>query len=181
MVAGRSERVSRSTQITTECHCGIHSRWKHGACLLVPDYHLVSLQLTGITCPMLNRQANTSPSIDDSLAMEAKSYVEDRLLQREVKVVLHGVNHQNLVGRLIHSNGDIALCLLREGLARCVDWSLVFLPQAERERYRAAETHAKDHGLKIWNRHAAPVSRLDLDMDDGDASDGSPPDEYQVQ
>ena len=144
-------------------------------CLLVPNYQLVSIQLTGITCPMLKQQADAIPSI------EARRYVEDRLLQREVKVVLHGVNHQNLVGRLMHSNGDIALCLLREGLARCVDWSLVFLPQAERERYRAAEAHAKDHGLNIWNRHVAPVSRLDFDMDDGDAPGGSTSEEYEVK
>ena len=150
-------------------------------CLLVPNYHLVSIQLTGITCPTLKQQANAIPSIDDSLPIEAKCFIEDRLLQREVTVVLHGVNHRNLVGSVMHPNGNIALYLLKEGLVRCVDWSLVFLPQAERERYRAAEKHAYDHRLKIWNRHAVAVSHLGFDMDGGDTSRDSPSEEYEVQ
>jgi staphylococcal nuclease domain-containing protein 1 len=119
-------------------------------CLLIPSYYLVTIQLTGIKCPMLKREHN---SINELFAEEAKQYVEKRLLQRQVKILLDGVNKQNLVGTLLHPNGNIALHLLKEGLARCVDWSLTLLKQDRREEYRAIEKLAKENRLKIWQNY----------------------------
>ncbi|CAF1668146.1 unnamed protein product, partial [Adineta ricciae] len=96
-------------------------------CLLLPSYYLVTVQIAGIKCPMLKREGSSTNETNEPFAEEAKQYVDTRLLQRQVKVILDGVNNQNLVGTLLHPNGNIALHLLKEGLAKCVDWSLTLL------------------------------------------------------
>ncbi|CAF4430465.1 unnamed protein product [Rotaria socialis] len=121
-------------------------------CLLMPSYHLVTVQLTGIKCPMLKREGSSNET-NEPFAEEAKQFVDTRLLQRQVKVILDGVNNQNLVGTLLHPNGNIALHLLKEGLAKCVDWSLTLLQPGWREKYRATEKYAKDSRLRIWKNY----------------------------
>lgn len=60
-------------------------------------------------------------------AEEARCFVEVRLLQRDVEIILESVNNNNFVGTILHPKGNIAEALLREGLARCVDWSIIFM------------------------------------------------------
>ncbi|CAF1282947.1 unnamed protein product [Adineta steineri] len=132
-------------------------------CLLLPSYYLATIQLTGIKCPMLKREGGTTNETNEPFAEEAKQFVDTRLLQRQVKVILDGVNNQNLVGTLLHPNGNIALHLLKEGLAKCVDWSLTLLQQGWREKYRATEKHAKDNRLRIWKNYVAQSGHADND------------------
>ncbi|CAF1691267.1 unnamed protein product, partial [Adineta ricciae] len=73
------------------------------------------------------------------------------------------VNNQNLVGTLLHPNGNIALHLLKEGLAKCVDWSLTLLQPGWREKYRATEKYAKDNRLRIWKNYVAQAGHTDND------------------
>jgi staphylococcal nuclease domain-containing protein 1 len=132
-------------------------------CLLLPSYYLVTIQLTGIKCPILKREGNSTNENNEPFAEEARQYVDTRLLQRQVKVILDGVNNQNLVGTLLHPNGNIALHLLKEGLAKCVDWSLTLLQQGWREKYRATEKYAKDNRLRIWKNYVAQPGHTDND------------------
>lgn len=132
-------------------------------CLLLPSYTIATIQLTGIKCPMLKREGSSTNEANEPFAEEAKQYVDTRLLQREVKVVLDGVNNQNLVATLLHPNGNIALHLLKEGLAKCVDWSLTLLQQGWREKYRATEKYAKDNRLRIWKNYVAQPGHTDND------------------
>ena len=132
-------------------------------CLLLPSYYLVTVQLTGIKCPMTKREGSATNETNEPFAEEAKQFVETRLLQRQVKVTLEGVNNQNLVGTLLHPNGNIALHLLKEGLAKCVDWSLTLLQPGWREKYRATEKYAKDNRLRIWQSYVAPSIHADND------------------
>ena len=60
-------------------------------------------------------------------AEEARYFVESRLLQRDVEIVLESVNNANFVGSILFPKGNIAEALLREGFARCVDWSMAFM------------------------------------------------------
>lgn len=130
-------------------------------CLLLPSYHLVTIQLTGIKCPVLKRDSSSTNETNEPYAEEARQYVDTRLLQRQVKVILDGVNNQNLVGTLLHPNGNIALHLLKEGLAKCVDWSLTLLQQGWREKYRATEKYAKDNRLRIWKNYVPQPGHID--------------------
>ncbi|CAF0800526.1 unnamed protein product [Rotaria sordida] len=150
-------------------------------CLLLPSYYLVTLQITGIKCPISKREGSSINETSEPFAEEAKQFVDTRLLQRQVKVILDGVNNQNLVGTLLHPNGNIALHLLKEGLAKCVDWSLTLLQQGWREKYRATEKYAKDNRLKIWKNyvpqpgHADNENNLSSDTN-STASNGKPSD-----
>ncbi|CAF2744030.1 unnamed protein product [Rotaria sp. Silwood2] len=129
-------------------------------CLLLPSYYLVTVQFCGIKCPVLRRDDS---SASERYAEEAKQFLETRLLQREVKVILDGVNNQVLLGTLLHPNGNIALYLLKEGLARCVDWNLTLLQQGWREKYRATEKYAKDSRLNIWQNYLPQTGFIDND------------------
>ena len=130
-------------------------------CLLLPSYYLVTIQLSGIKCPMLKREGGASNENNEPFAEEARQYVDTRLLQREVKVILDGVNNQNLVGTLLHPNGNIALHLLKEGLAKCLDWSLQLLQPGWREKYRATEKYAKDSRVRIWKNYVPQAGHGD--------------------
>lgn len=57
--------------------------------------------------------------------------MELRLLQREVDIILESVNNNNFVGTILHPKGNIAEALLKEGFARCVDWSIAFMKTGE--------------------------------------------------
>ena len=69
-----------------------------------------------------------------------------------MQIVLESVNNANFVGSIIHPNGNIAEALLREGLAKCVDWSLACVTGGG-EKYRMASAHAKENKLKLWKNY----------------------------
>lgn len=130
-------------------------------CLLLPSYYMATVQITGIKCPLLKREGSASNENNEPFAEEAKQYVDTRLLQREVKIILDGVNNQTLLGTLLHPNGNIALHLLKEGLAKCLDWNLQLLQTGWREKYRATEKYAKDNRLRIWKNYVAQPGHVD--------------------
>jgi staphylococcal nuclease domain-containing protein 1 len=74
------------------------------------------------------------------------------LLQREVDIVLESVNNKNVIGTVLHPNGNIAEALLKEGLAKVVDWSLACVtPLAGGpEKYRQAQAVARERKLRLW-------------------------------
>lgn len=75
----------------------------------------------------------------EPFAQEAKYFTDCRLLQREIQIVLEGVSsNQNFLGSVIHPAGNIAELLLKEGFAKCVDWSMGVLSSGH-EKYRQAE------------------------------------------
>lgn len=72
--------------------------------LLLPSYHQITLQLSGLKSPGFKREADGSET-PEAFAEEAKQYVESRLLQRDVKVILEGVANQSngiLLGSILH-------------------------------------------------------------------------------
>ncbi|TMS02706.1 Staphylococcal nuclease domain-containing protein 1 [Larimichthys crocea] len=50
--------------------------------------------------------------------------------------------------------------LLKEGFARCVDWSMAVYTQGA-EKLRAAERSAKERKVRIWKDYVAPTANLD--------------------
>merc|ERR1712142_568504 len=109
-----------------------------------PTYQYVTLLLSGVRAPSA-RPGEDKETFED----EAKFFVESRLLQRDVQIILEGVSNNNIVGTVIHPNGNIAEILLKEGFARCVDWSMTMVSQGP-EKYRAAEKVAKDKRQRLW-------------------------------
>lgn len=75
----------------------------------------------------MDDKGRPDPTAKVPYAEEARYFVEVRLLQREVEIILESVNNNNFVGTILHPKGNIAEALLREGFARCVDWSIAFM------------------------------------------------------
>uniref|UniRef100_A0AC11CUV5 Staphylococcal nuclease and tudor domain containing 1 n=1 Tax=Ovis aries TaxID=9940 RepID=A0AC11CUV5_SHEEP len=127
--------------------------------LLLPDYYLVTVMLSGIKCPTFRREADGSET-PEPFAAEAKFFTESRLLQRDVQIILESCHNQNILGTILHPNGNITELLLKEGFARCVDWSIAVYTRGA-EKLRAAERFAKERRLRIWRDYVAPTANLD--------------------
>ncbi|XP_078495054.1 staphylococcal nuclease domain-containing protein 1 [Ciona intestinalis] len=124
----------------------------------LPSHHQITFILSGIKTPMIKRDPeDPKKEIADPYAAEAKFFVESRLLQRDVKIILEGVSNQNiLLATVLHPNGNITEILLREGFARCVDWSIASYSQGA-EKLRAMEKQAKERKSRIWKDYVAKV------------------------
>lgn len=75
----------------------------------------------------MDAEGKPDHSVPVDYANEARYFVESRLLQRDVQIVLESVNNTNFVGSILFPKGNIAEALLREGFAKCVDWSMAFM------------------------------------------------------
>ena len=126
---------------------------------LLPTYEYVTVMLTGIKCPMFKRDGDQD--IAETFAAEAKYFTDSRLLQRDIQIILEGVSNQNFLGTVIHPAGNIAELLLKEGFARCVDWSMGVL-SSDHDKYRQSERSAKERQLRIWKDYVPSSSALDI-------------------
>ena len=72
---------------------------------LLPDFYHITLMISGIRCP----QIKTDGEPDEPYAKEAQYYVEKRLLQREVEVILESANNNNFVGSIRHPKGMLTI------------------------------------------------------------------------
>ncbi|XP_033888738.1 staphylococcal nuclease domain-containing protein 1-like isoform X1 [Acipenser ruthenus] len=127
--------------------------------LLLPDYYLVTVMLSGIKCPSFKREPD-GQEIPEPFAAEAKFFTESRLLQRDVQIILESCPNQVILGTILHPNGNITELLLKDGFARCVDWSIAVYTQGA-DKLRAAERSAKERKVRIWKDYVAPTANLD--------------------
>eukprot|EP00124_Ichthyophonus_hoferi_P001257 Ihof_evm5s61 gene=Ihof_evmTU5s61 len=124
---------------------------------LLPDFKYITVQLAGIKTPGFKRaEDGSNVDVAEPYADEAKFFVESRLLQRDVQVLLEGVTNQNFLATIIHPAGNISELLLKEGMARVVDWSLTCVTEGK-EKYRAMEQLAKAKKLRIFRDYVAPA------------------------
>lgn len=84
----------------------------------------------------MDAEGKPDPSVTVDFAEEARFFVESRLLQRDVEIVLESVNNANFVGSILFPKGNIAEALLREGFAKCVDWSMAFMKTGSYTKFR---------------------------------------------
>ena len=58
-------------------------------------------------------------------AIEARCFTEARLLQREVDVLIGGIDkYGTFYGTILHPKGNISVEILKNGLGRVVDYSI---------------------------------------------------------
>ncbi|MGH0132058.1 UNVERIFIED_CONTAM: hypothetical protein FKN15_048480 [Acipenser sinensis] len=69
--------------------------------LLLPDYYLVTVMLSGIKCPSFKREPD-GQEIPEPFAAEAKFFTESRLLQRDVQIILESCPNQVILGTILH-------------------------------------------------------------------------------
>lgn len=107
-------------------------------------YQMITLMISGIKCP--------PPEDSTSIGDEAKFYTECRLLHRDVNIRLEqtsgGSNSSAFVGSVSIGKNNIAEYLLREGMAKCIDWTLALVQDPV--KYREAEREAKLKKIRIW-------------------------------
>ncbi|KAI7860214.1 hypothetical protein BDC45DRAFT_600942 [Circinella umbellata] len=133
--------------------------------LTLPDksQQYITLLLTGIKAPACKRD-NAPESVSEPFGEEGKFFVETRLLQRGVKVLLEGTNGQNFVGSVKHPAGNIAELLLANGYAKCVDWSITLVTGGPIP-LRNAEKVAKDKKLRVWRDFVAKEKTNDSEFE----------------
>lgn len=118
---------------------------------LLPNFEYITLQLSGVRAPS-TKNPTASDSKAEPFSEEAKFFVESRLLQRDVQIILESTSNQNFVGSIVHPKGNIAESLLREGYAKCVDWS-IGLCTGGAQKLRDAERQAKEKRLRLWKTY----------------------------
>uniref|UniRef100_A0A5S6QCB8 Staphylococcal nuclease domain-containing protein n=1 Tax=Trichuris muris TaxID=70415 RepID=A0A5S6QCB8_TRIMR len=128
--------------------------------VVLPTYTPITVMMSGIRSPTFKLGEGGSVGTAEPYAEEAKYFTECRLLQQDVEILIESVSNQSFLGTILHPNGDIAEALLREGFARCVDWSIGLVTGGS-ERLRAAERKAKERRLRLWKSYEAPAASAD--------------------
>jgi len=99
----------------------------------------------------------------DPFGREAKHFTEIRVLNRDVRIVLEGVDKfSNLIGSVYYADGDspndLALELVENGLAKYVEWSANMMEEDAKRKLKAAELQAKKDRLRIWTNYIPPAT-----------------------
>ncbi|KAL7618083.1 hypothetical protein Lser_V15G03852 [Lactuca serriola] len=99
----------------------------------------------------------------DPYGREAKHFTEIRVLNRDVRIVLEGVDKfSNLIASVYYSDGestkDLAMELIENGYAKYVEWSASMMEDEARRKLEAAELLAKKTKLGIWTNYVPPAS-----------------------
>eukprot|EP00640_Fibrocapsa_japonica_P000834 CAMPEP_0113935162 /NCGR_PEP_ID=MMETSP1339-20121228/2371_1 /TAXON_ID=94617 /ORGANISM="Fibrocapsa japonica" /LENGTH=728 /DNA_ID=CAMNT_0000937219 /DNA_START=1 /DNA_END=2187 /DNA_ORIENTATION=- /assembly_acc=CAM_ASM_000762 len=93
----------------------------------------------------------------EPFALEAKHFSEVRLLNREVDLLLEGLDkYGNFYGTVLHPMGNVSVELLKHGLGRMVDWSSEFCARDRATAMRAAEREAKLGRLRLHRNWQPP-------------------------
>lgn len=99
----------------------------------------------------------------DPFGLEAKYFTELRVLSRDVRIVLEGVDKfSNLIGSVYYPDGDsakdLALELVENGLAKFVEWSANMMEEDAKRKLKAADLQAKKSRLRIWTNYIPPAT-----------------------
>ncbi|GAX13294.1 staphylococcal nuclease domain-containing protein 1 [Fistulifera solaris] len=123
------------------------------------QYAHFNLMLAGASCPRLGNPKAEPPTAPEPFAEEARQFVTARLLQRELKISLYGTDKSSsaAVGTIHHPAGNIAVELLKNGLARMTDWTVRMMPTADVPPYRMAENSSKRTLKGIWHSYSPPA------------------------
>ncbi|RKP40139.1 hypothetical protein BJ085DRAFT_24850 [Dimargaris cristalligena] len=127
------------------------------------EFQSVVLFLSGIKCPIVRKGIPGMDDLVEPFGEEAKFFVECRLLQRDVRVILEGLagTNQNFVGSVIHPAGNIAELLVSSGMAKCVDWSLSMVTGGP-AKLQAAERYAQKNCLRLWKNYELKIQLASL-------------------
>lgn len=119
------------------------------------QYASFTLILAGVTSPRAGNPRAVPPTDSEEFANEARTFAELRILQRELDIVLHGTDKSGTCGvaSILHPKGNIAVELLKNGLARISDWSLRLMPSSDVPALRTAENEAKRSKLCVWQSY----------------------------
>lgn len=131
---------------------------------LFPEFQFVQVFVAGTQAPSLARSHGTAETVPvaDPFALEAKFFTEVRVLNRNVHIVLQGVDkYSNLVGSVYYPDGDsekdLGLELVENGYAKYVEWSAKLMEEDAKKQLKAAELEAKKSKSRIWTNYVSPA------------------------
>lgn len=144
---------------------GVPSADRFRVRVLLPDgtHQIIPVLLAGVRSPSPSKKPSSGDEVPDSSGQaeefgdEARWFVESKLLQRNVKIELVGLNQSStlFVAKVKHPAGDIAQLLVLNGLARCADWMSPLLGGEGMQKLREAEKQAKAKKVNLWRGHVA--------------------------
>lgn len=157
--------------------------------VLVPkESAKLTLVLEGIRCPRTARNANEK---SEPFGVEAAVFVSRKVLQRDVEILISAADKTGgFIGRMAVQGQDVAVMLVREGLAKVDEYSSSKeLLDAQEEAKRAGKGMWKDfdgEAEAVTNgKLAAPVvaskEYVDIVISDIRASTDSQPFSFAVQ
>ena len=122
------------------------------------QYASFTLLLAGIASPRLGNPRASPPTAPEEFAEDAKQFVEVRVLQRELEITLYGTEKSGICGvaSIHHPKGNIAVELLKNGLAKISDWSVRMMSPMDVPALRIAENNAKRTNTGIWHAYSPP-------------------------
>jgi len=122
-------------------------------------YGSFTLILAGVSCPRVGNPRLNPPTPSEPFAEAARDFVELRLLQRELKVTLHGCDKSGvcIVGTVHHPRGNISAEILKNGLGRISDWTIRMMSPGDVPPLRIAENTAKRANLGVFETYQPPV------------------------
>lgn len=122
--------------------------------ILVPSFYEINLFLSGASAPEQDQNGQFQP-----FGRESKFFTEHYVLNRDVTIVLEGIDRYNFYGTVSLGTRNLAEELLKAGLARYVEWSGV--KSAFTDKLKAAEKVAKDARQRVWSvpSSAAPAPK----------------------
>lgn len=115
-----------------------------------------TVSLSGVHAPVyrFNDESGSEP-----FSREAKFRTETYLLNRDVTVTLETMDKfNNFFGVVVDTVGkkNVAVSLLKNGLATYVDWNA---PVQHAKEFQEAEKQAKEAKLRIWKKWKAPDAK----------------------
>ncbi|KAL2939573.1 Ribonuclease TUDOR 1 [Bienertia sinuspersici] len=99
----------------------------------------------------------------DPFGREAKHFTEAHTLHRDVRIILEGLDKfKNLVCSVYYDdNGEVknlALELVKNGLAKYLDWSARIMEVKDQRELKTAELDAKKKQIKMWMNYVPPAT-----------------------
>ncbi|KAH8047358.1 hypothetical protein JL722_13173 [Aureococcus anophagefferens] len=159
-------------------------------CLVVTgepsEMAMVNVQLAGVRCGKVpfrapakenkengdgDNAAAAQPPLPppEPFALEAKHFVETRLLHREVTITFCGADKfGNALGCVSHaaSGAKIGVAVLKEGLGKVQEMGMGAVDPSEASSMRAAESAARGAKLRVWKGYAKPnLGNIDADFE----------------
>ncbi|KAH8043406.1 hypothetical protein JL722_15238 [Aureococcus anophagefferens] len=157
-------------------------------CLVVTgepsEMAMVNVQLAGVRCgkvpfraPAKENKENgdgddagaRAAAAAEPFALEAKHFVETRLLHREVSITFCGADKfGNALGCVSHaaSGAKIGVAVLKEGLGKVQEMGMGAVDPAEASSMRTAESAARAAKLRVWKGYAKPnLGNIDADFE----------------
>jgi len=132
--------------------------------IMLPEFYSVLVSVAGVQAPSMNRRGSEE-NREEAYGPPAKHFTECRVLNRDVKLVLQGLDrYDNLFARVLFPYEsleiDLGKELLKAGFAKTVEWSLAMMTSGVQELH-ALEKAAKEEKKNIWTNYVPTPSNSD--------------------